>query len=76
MWIKELKVYTIECDCCWEDLYAANEQYSWIGEVDVLDDEAKTSDWEKIWEQYFCSDCWKWNDNWEVEPIPEFFLKK
>ena len=69
--IKEVKMFTVICDNCGEDV-CDGEDYSCWGEIGHVKDIAKESDWEEMDGKDYCPDCYEYDeeDNLIIKPKP------
>jgi hypothetical protein len=60
--IKEVKMFTLVCDCCGKDV---NEDtaYSCWNETSYLHDLADDEGWAKDGDKDYCEDCFEYDDN-------------
>lgn len=60
--IKEVKMYTVVCDNCGEDIGSTEEYSCWNDEGYALDN-AIESDWIEEEGNHYCPDCVQYDDN-------------
>ena len=60
--IQEVKMYTVVCDNCGEDIGASSDYSCWNDEVYAWEN-ADESDWIKLNEKHYCPNCWAYDDN-------------
>lgn len=63
--IKELKMYTIVCDGCGEDVNADTSWSCW-SDVEYNEDIRQEAGWEKVDDKHYCTDCFEYDDNDEL----------
>lgn len=63
--LKEVKMFTIICDGCGKDVNDDTE-FSWWSDESYLEEIADDSDWEKIDDKHYCTNCYKYDDNDEL----------
>lgn len=63
--IKEVKMYTIVCDCCGEDAFEDSGYSCWNAEQ-WAENEVVDGGWIKQEDKHYCPDCVEYNDNDEL----------
>lgn len=63
--LKEVKMFTMVCDCCGKDVNEGTEYSAW-SEVCALNDLADESGWEEIQDKHYCTDCYEYDDDDEI----------
>lgn len=60
--LKEVKMFTIICDGCGKDVNSDLEFSCWNDES-YLEDIRTDSDWEKVDEKHYCTNCYEYDEN-------------
>lgn len=60
--LKEVKMFTIICDSCGKDVNSDSEFSCWNDEG-YLEDIRTNSDWEKVDEKHYCTNCYEYDEN-------------
>ncbi len=63
--LKELKMFTMVCDCCGKDVNE-DTQFSCWNDVSYLNDLADDNGWIKEGDKDYCTDCFEYDDNDEL----------
>jgi hypothetical protein len=63
--IKEVKMFTLVCDCCGKDVNEGTSYSCWSDE-NYLHDLADDEDWAKDGDKDYCKSCFEYNDNDEL----------
>jgi hypothetical protein len=64
--IKTIEMYTVICDGCGKDVCGGKEYSAW-GDVFAVEDIAQKCDWIKHEDKHYCTDCYEYDDNDELE---------
>jgi len=60
--LTEVKMFTIVCDNCGEDI-AAEQEYSCWNDANYAEENAMESDWIKEGDKHYCTKCVSYDDN-------------
>jgi hypothetical protein len=60
--IQEVKMYTIVCDNCGEDIGASDEYLCW-NDGQYAEERAMDSEWIKESDKHYCPDCYLYDDD-------------
>ena len=63
--VKEVKMFTIVCDGCGEDVNADTD-YSCCNDENYVEDIREEAGWEKVDGKHYCTDCFEYDDNDEL----------
>ena len=63
--LKEVKMFTIVCDGCGEDVNDDTDYSCWNDE-NYVEDIRHEAGWEKVNDKHYCNDCFKYDDNDEL----------
>lgn len=60
--IQEVKMFTVVCDNCGEDIGATSEYSCWNDEF-YAEEKAMDSDWHREGDKHYCPDCFSHDDD-------------
>lgn len=63
--LKEVKMFTIVCDGCGEDVNADTDYACWNDE-NANEDIRQEAGWEKVDNKHYCTDCFEYDDDDEL----------
>jgi hypothetical protein len=63
--LKEVKMFTIQCDNCSCDVNE-NCEYSGWNDENYVEEIRQESGWEKVDDKHYCPDCFEYDDNDEL----------
>ena len=63
--LKEVKMFTIVCDGCGEDVNADTDYSCWNDE-NYVEDIREEAGWEKVDGKHYCTDCFEYDENDEL----------
>lgn len=63
--VKEVKMYTIVCDCCSKDVNEGYDYSCW-SEAEHNEDVREEAGWEKVDDKHYCTDCFDYDDKDEL----------
>jgi hypothetical protein len=66
--LKEVKIYTIVCDICGKDVNEGSGYSGWDDEG-YNEDIRKDAGWEKVDDNHYCTDCFEYDDEDELQII-------
>lgn len=68
--VKEVKMYTVICDCCGADVNE-DEEFSCWSDAGSAKDVAMDSDWLTEGDKQYCPDCYSYDDddNLVIQPL-------
>jgi hypothetical protein len=64
--IKEVKMFTVICDNCWNDV-GEDSDYSCWNDAQIAEDNALEDGWYNDNPTHYCDECWSYDDGDNVK---------